>query len=108
MILILRIEKYILRRIGLYFWGFGERLNYFLVIWGAKGNTFREERKLFLRIWVDQFIIFRDQGSTDPHTLPPEGGGGGSIKNNYKYILDQSYLDMEQIDLYFQIQNCNV
>ena len=28
-ILILRKNKYILGRIGLYFWGFGEKLNYF-------------------------------------------------------------------------------
>ena len=28
-ILILRKDKYILGRIGLYFWGFGEKLNYF-------------------------------------------------------------------------------
>ena len=34
--LILWKEKYILGRIGLYFWGFGEKLNYFLRIWGAK------------------------------------------------------------------------
>ena len=28
-LLILRKDKYILGRIGLYFWGFGEKLNYF-------------------------------------------------------------------------------
>ena len=28
-ILILRKDKYILGRIGLYFWGYGEKLNYF-------------------------------------------------------------------------------
>ena len=28
-ILIIRKDKYILGRIGLYFWGFGEKLNYF-------------------------------------------------------------------------------
>ena len=28
-ILILRKDKYILGKIGLYFWGFGEKLNYF-------------------------------------------------------------------------------
>ena len=49
-------------------WGEAEL---FLRIWGAKANTFRETRKLFAGRWVDQCIIFRDQGSTDP---PPLGG----------------------------------
>ena len=37
-ILILRKAKYILGRIGLYFGGFGEKLNFFLGIWGAKAK----------------------------------------------------------------------
>ena len=65
-ILILRKEKYILGRIDLYFWGFTEKLVFFLGILGAKAKYFREPRKLFSWIWRDQCIIFRDQGSTDP------------------------------------------
>ena len=40
MILILRKDKYILGRIGLYFWGFGEKLNYF--------EGFGEQRQILL------------------------------------------------------------
>ena len=40
-----------------YFKGFGEQ----------RQNTFRETKKLFSGIWGYQCIIFRDQGSTDPH-----------------------------------------
>ena len=38
-ILILRKDKYILGRIGLYFWGFGEKLNFFRDL-GSKGKYF--------------------------------------------------------------------
>ena len=48
-------------------WGEAELL---LGIWEARQNTFREQRKIFSGIWGDQYIIFRDQGSTDP----PWGG----------------------------------
>ena len=63
MILILRKDYYILRRIGLFFGGEAEL---FLGIWGAKANTLREKRTLFAGRRGDQCIIFRDQGSTDP------------------------------------------
>ena len=62
MILILRKDKYILGRNGLYFWREAEL---FLGIWGAKANTFRETRTLFAGRQGDQCIMFRDQGSTD-------------------------------------------
>ena len=38
----------------------------FLGIWGAKANTFRGTRRLFAGRRGDKYIIFRDQGSTDP------------------------------------------
>ena len=48
MILILRKEKYFLGRIDLYFWGFGEKLNYFKgfgeqgkIILGSRGKYFQ-------------------------------------------------------------------
>ena len=53
-ILILWKEKYILGRIDLYFGGFGEKLDFFLGIWGAMQNNFTEPRKLFFQIWGDQ------------------------------------------------------
>ena len=45
-----------------------------LRVWGAKKNTFGELRNFLSGIWGDQCIIFRDQGSTNPH------GGGGSLQ----------------------------
>ena len=65
-ILILRKDKYILGRIGLYFFGIWGEAKLFLGIWGAKANTFRETRTLFAERRGHQCIIFRDQGSTDP------------------------------------------
>ena len=62
-ILILRKDKFILGRIGFYFWGEAELL---LGIWVAKANTFRELMTLFAGRRGDQCIIFRDQGSTTP------------------------------------------
>ena len=56
-----------LGRIGLYFW---READLFVGIWGAKANTFRENRKLISGRRGDECIIFRDQGSTDP---PPGG-----------------------------------
>ena len=79
-ILILRKEKYILGRIDLYFWGFTEKLVFFLGILGAKAKYFREPRKLFSGIWRDQCIIFRDQGSTD--------SPGGLISGHWKSKMD--------------------
>ena len=64
--LILRKEHLFLGRIGLYFGGFGEKLNYFQGFEEQRQTTLREQRKIFSRIWGDQCIIFRDQGSTDP------------------------------------------
>ena len=65
--LILWKEKYILGRIGLYFWGEAELISR---IWGAKENTFMELRNFLSGIWGDQCIVSMDQGSTDP---PPLG-----------------------------------
>ena len=63
-ILILRREKYILGRIGLYFWGGGEA-GLILGNCEARQNTFRELRKFCSGIWGVQCIILREQGSTD-------------------------------------------
>ena len=64
--LILWKEKYILGKFGLYLWGFGEKLNLFYGFGEQRKNTFREPINFLTRIWGDQCIIFRDQGSTDP------------------------------------------
>ena len=61
-ILILRREKYILGRIGLYFWG---EAGLILGICEARQNTFRELRIIFIGIWGDQCIILREHGSRD-------------------------------------------
>ena len=37
-----------------------------LRIWGAKDNTFVEQKKFLSRICGDQCIIFSDQGTKDP------------------------------------------
>ena len=50
-ILILRIDKYILGRIDLYFWGFGKKLNYFRDL-GSEGKYF----------YGDEDIICRETG----------------------------------------------
>ena len=42
-----------------------------LGIWGAKAKYFQGVEDFFPRIWGDQCIIFRKQGSTD--TPLPEG-----------------------------------
>ena len=60
--LVLKKEKYILGRIGLNFWEFGEQLNYF----GDLGNTLRELRQNLTGIWGDKSIIFRELGGKDP------------------------------------------
>ena len=69
-ILILRKDKYILGRIGLYFLGIWGEAKLFLGIWGANANTFRETRTLFTGRRGEQCIIFRDQGRTDPPPPP--------------------------------------
>ena len=43
---------------------------------GAEANTFREKKKSFSVRRGDQYIIFRDQGSTDPP------GGLGYVRSN--------------------------
>ena len=49
--LILRKEQYILGRIGLYFWGFGEKLNYFRDL-GSKGKILLgSQRNYFQGFW---------------------------------------------------------
>ena len=47
------------------FWGEAELI---LRIWGPNtwGNTFSALRNFLSGIWGDQYIIFRDQGNTDP------------------------------------------
>ena len=75
MILILRKDKYILGRIGLYFWGFGEKLNY---IWG-----FGELRQILLGrrghyLQGDGEINALFSGIKGAQT-PPLGGGGGGL-----------------------------
>ena len=64
--LVLKKEKYILGRIGLNFWGFGEQLNKFWGFGEHKQNTFRELRPKLSGIWGDQSIIFRELGSKNP------------------------------------------
>ena len=53
-------------RIGLYFGGFGEKLNYFLGFWEQRQIAFRELRNFLSVIRGDQYIISMEQGSTDP------------------------------------------
>ena len=65
-----------------YFWGAGEQLYYFQRFGEHEQNNFREQRKIFSGSWGDLGIIFREQGSTDPH--PPRGG---SLQ--YQSTLDQ-------------------
>ena len=74
-------RKYILGRIGLYFWGEAEQ---FLGIWGAKANTFREKRKLVSRSWGDQCIIFRDLGSTYPPPL-----GALALSSSVRWLITE-------------------
>ena len=65
-------RKYILARIGLYFWGFGEKLVYFRDL-VTQAKYFYGAVEFFSGSWEDQRIIFRDQGSTDHHPPPPWG-----------------------------------
>ena len=86
MTLILRNENtfYTLVRIGLYLWGFGEKLVYFRDLGEQRQSTFMEPRQLFSGSWEDQRIIFSDQGSTDP------SGGLNCLKElslNFKLFL---------------------
>ena len=83
-ILILRKDKYILWKIGLYFWGFGEKLNIFY--------GFGERRQILLGrragIWGDQCIIFRDQDSTDPLGASVMGVATIYAKNKFACIFE--------------------
>ena len=80
MILILQKDTgtYILGRIGLYFWGFGEKLNYFL--------GFEEQRQYFKG---DEDIICRETGRSmhyfhgSKEHSPSLGGGGGAHKKRH-------------------------
>ena len=54
----------------LIFWGICGEVELVLRIWGAKEKYFKGAEEFSSRIWGDQCIIFRDQGSTDP----PGGG----------------------------------
>ena len=71
-ILILQKDKYIFGRIGLYFWGFWEKLNYFL--------GFGERRQILLgrqghNLHGDGEINALFSGIKGAQT-PPQGGGG--------------------------------
>ena len=59
----------------LIFWGILGDAELILRIWGAKENTFVEQKNFLSRICGDQCIIFSDQGITDPL-------GGLSIVHN--------------------------
>ena len=83
-VLILRKDKYILGRIGLYFWGFGETLNYFRDL-GKRRQILLGRRGHYLQ--GDQCIIFRDQGSTDP---PPWGGAHTLHIHNFYSFRDMT------------------
>ena len=64
-----------------YFWGAGEQLYYFQGFGKRhEQNNFRQQRKVLSGSWGDSSIIFREQGSTDPH---PRGGGG--LINTYTF-----------------------
>ena len=61
------ILKYIFGRIGLYFWGFVEKLNYFRDL-GSKGKILSGSWGFYSGFLGDYGIICREQGSTDPTT----------------------------------------
>ena len=58
------------------FWGILGEAELILWIGEQRKNTFRELRNFLSRIWGDQCIIFKDQGSTDP---PPGGPQYGVV-----------------------------
>ena len=74
-------------------WGEAEL---FLGIWGANANTFREMRTLFAGRRGDQYIIFRDQGSTDPPL------GGLSDKKVTRHLAPQDKSTVNICDSYFK------
>ena len=70
-ILILQKEKYILGRIGLYFWGFGEKLNYFRDL-GSKGNILLGSRGNYFQGFEEINALF--SGIKGAQTPPPSRG----------------------------------
>ena len=68
--LILWKEKYILGRNGLYFWGFGEKSELILRIWGAKEKFFLGAEEFSFRDLGRSMHYF--QGSRE-HRPPPGG-----------------------------------
>ena len=62
--LILWKEKHILRRIGLYFGGYGGEVELILRSLGAKEKYFQGAEEFLSGIRGDQCIILRDQAST--------------------------------------------
>ena len=50
----------------LIFWGICGEVELVIRIWGAKEKYFQGAEEFSSRIWGDQCIFFRDQGSTDP------------------------------------------
>ena len=86
-ILILRKDKYILGRIGLYYWEFGERLDYF--------RDLESEGKYF---YGDKDIIFRETGrsmryfqGSKKHS-PPPGGPQQYKRLNKRHDLSDSLI----------------
>ena len=69
-----------------YIWRIWGEAELILRIWGAKENTFRELRNFLSGIWGDQFIIFSDQGSTDP----PGGLTNGKVTISQLNITNKS------------------
>ena len=55
----------------IYLWGFWGEPELILRIWGAKEKYFQGAEEFSFWDLGDQYIIFRDQGSTDPP--PPLG-----------------------------------
>ena len=78
MILILRKAKYILGRIGLYFWGFGEKLNFFFRNLGSKSKIPLGRRGNYFHGFGEIKALFSAiKGAQIP---PPPGGGGGGAQ----------------------------
>ena len=77
----------------LIFWGIWGEAELILSIWVAKENIFRELRYFLLGIWGDKCIIFRDQGSTDPHPW----GGSHLINVICKEFLSRTLAELFQL-----------
>ena len=59
-------RKYILGRIGLYFWAIWVEAELILRILGVKRKYFQGAEEFSFNEFGGSCIIFRDQGSTDP------------------------------------------